>query len=106
MLTPPCINRGNSQGTAVIAGALRRASPVVANQVKGAVLFGYTKNQQYGGGVPSFPQDRVAVYCEAFDAVCYGTLFILPDHVFYFDEAFGKAPAFLLAKIAGTAGSA
>ncbi|KXJ89624.1 cutinase, partial [Microdochium bolleyi] len=90
----------NSQGTAVMAGALRRASSAVAEQVKGVVLFGYTKNQQYGGVIPNFPPDKVAVYCGTFDAVCFGTLFILPDHVFYFDEAAHEAPAFLLGKIA------
>ena len=69
------------------------------NQVVGATLFGYTKNRQNNGAIPGYPRERTAVYCETFDAVCWGTLFILPDHFFYVDEASGPAATFLISKL-------
>jgi cutinase len=88
-----------SQGTCVVAGALGEVDDAVKNQVKGAVLFGYTKNLQYGERIPGFPASKTAIYCDPGDAVCFGTLFILPGHVFYFDEASDEAPAFLIQQV-------
>lgn len=90
-----------SQGTAVVGNALTELGSTVQNQVKGAVLFGYTKNQQNNGRIPSYPTDRTRVYCETEDAVCFGTLIITPAHFLYDDDAAGDAPQFLISKISG-----
>ncbi|KAJ4290087.1 hypothetical protein N0V88_006593 [Collariella sp. IMI 366227] len=91
---------GYSQGTAVVAGALRDASSAIQNQVKGAVLFGYTKNLQNGGRIPNFPTDKTKVYCAVGDLVCTGTLTITVAHFSYGTlDASTNAPRWLRTKI-------
>ncbi|KAK0761957.1 hypothetical protein N5P37_004757 [Trichoderma harzianum] len=90
---------GYSQGTAVMSGSISGLSSTVQNQIKGVVLFGYTQNFQNGGGIPNFPSSKLDVFCAATDAVCYGTLFILPAHFLYIDEAADEAPDFLINRI-------
>ncbi|KAH6990279.1 cutinase [Ilyonectria destructans] len=98
----PVVTGGYSQGTAVVANALSELSSAIQTQVKGAVLFGYTKNLQNLGRIPNYPTSRTKVYCEAADAVCYGTLFILPAHFLYVDDAAVAAPRFLINQISSS----
>ncbi|KAL2131192.1 hypothetical protein VTI74DRAFT_5418 [Chaetomium olivicolor] len=93
------VTGGYSQGTAVIAGALSELPAAIQNQVKGAVLFGYTKNLQNGGRIPNFPADKTKVYCAVGDMVCWGTLFIMPSHFWYPVDASTGAPVWLSTKI-------
>ncbi|KAK7429328.1 separase/separin [Neonectria magnoliae] len=86
-------------GTAVVGNALTELGPPIQGQVKGAVLFGYTKNLQNNGRIPNYPVESTRVYCESLDAVCFGTLFILPAHFLYADEARMEAPRFLISQI-------
>ncbi len=90
---------GYSQGTAVVGNAVGQVSSAVQNQVKGVVLFGYTKNLQNGGRIPNFPSDKTKIYCAIGDAVCTGTLTILPAHLSYGPDALTSAPAWLATKI-------
>ncbi|KAK4156588.1 cutinase-like protein [Chaetomidium leptoderma] len=90
---------GYSQGTAVMSNAVSELSAAVREQVKGVVLFGYTKNLQNGGRIPNYPSDRTEVYCNVSDAVCWGTLFIAPAHFLYTTDASISAPRFLSGKI-------
>ncbi len=86
---------GYSQGTAVMSNAISELSSTIKNQVKGVVLFGYTKNLQNGGGIPNFPDSKVRVYCKTTDAVCWGTLFIMPAHFLYTTDSSISAPIWL-----------
>jgi cutinase len=90
---------GYSQGTAVVGNAISEIESDIRNKIVGTALFGYTKNIQNKGAIRNYPQDRVSVFCAALDAVCFGTLFILPDHFFYADEASGPAADFLVSKL-------
>ena len=90
---------GYSQGTAVMAAALDDLSGAVEDQVKGVVLFGYTKNLQNGRRIPNYPTDRTQIYCATGDLVCTGTLTITPAHFSYNDEAEDEAPKFLIGRI-------
>ncbi|KAI0484489.1 cutinase [Xylariaceae sp. FL0804] len=95
---------GYSQGAAVVAAAvsgLAVTAPSVTAQIQGVVLFGFTRNRQDGGHVPGFPADRTKVYCNADDAVCDGTLFILPEHFLYSVDALVDAPAWLAGQLVG-----
>ncbi|KAM0275090.1 hypothetical protein ACHAQH_007569 [Verticillium albo-atrum] len=96
----PVVTGGYSQGTAVVGNALSELTSTVQNQVKGAVLFGYTKNLQNLGRIPNFPTAKTEIYCATSDAVCWGALFILPAHFSYNDDAGGAAPRFLIRQIA------
>jgi cutinase len=89
----------HSQGTAVIAGAIPKLDDKVREQVKGVVLFGYTKNQQNNKGIPSLPSDRLKVFCNTGDMVCVGTLVLTAAHFTYQADAAGAAPKFLEEKI-------
>lgn len=91
--------RWNSQGTAVMASSISELGSAIQNQIKGVVLFGYTKNLQNGGRIPNFSTSKTEVYCAATDAVCFGTLVILPGHFSYQTEAAVNAPRFLAARI-------
>ncbi|KAI3398350.1 hypothetical protein diail_9442 [Diaporthe ilicicola] len=90
---------GYSQGTAVMASSISELSSTIQDQIKGVVLFGYTKNLQNGGRIPNFPTSKTEVYCAATDAVCFGTLIILPAHFTYQTDAAISAPRFLEARI-------
>ncbi|KAI8300000.1 Cutinase 1 [Colletotrichum sp. SAR11_240] len=93
------VSGGYSQGTAVMAGSISGLSTTIKNQIKGVVLFGYTKNLQNLGRIPNFETSKTEVYCDLADAVCYGTLFILPAHFLYQTDAAVAAPRFLQARI-------
>jgi cutinase len=82
-----------------MSNAIPGLSAAVQNQIKGVVLFGYTKNMQNGGRIPGFPTSKTRVYCAAGDLVCTGTLIITPAHLSYSDEAAAQAPAFLRSQI-------
>ncbi|TLS27209.1 hypothetical protein PpBr36_04908 [Pyricularia pennisetigena] len=90
---------GYSQGTAVMSNAIGELPSAVKDQIKGVVLFGYTKNLQNLGRIPDFPSDKTEVYCNASDAVCFGTLFLLPAHFLYTTESSISAPNYLTRKI-------
>lgn len=90
---------GYSQGTAVMSNSVSELSAAVQEQVKGVVLFGYTKNLQNLGRIPNYPRDRTEVYCNVSDAVCWGTLFIAPAHFLYTTDSSIAAPRFLKGRI-------
>jgi cutinase len=95
----PVVTAGYSQGSAVVGNALTELDDETRGQVVGAALFGYTKNLQNGGAIKGYPRVRTAVFCEPGDAVCWGTLFVLPGHLLYLDEAADEAPEFLAGRI-------
>lgn len=90
---------GYSQGTAVMSNAISELSSTIREQIKGVVLFGYTKNLQNGGRIPNYPASRTEVYCNVSDAVCWGTLFIAPAHFLYTTDSRIAAPLFLRRQI-------
>ncbi|KAK8098944.1 cutinase 1 [Apiospora kogelbergensis] len=90
---------GYSQGSAVMDNAIQALSANVKSQVKGVVMFGFTRNAQDNGGVPGFPADRTKVFCATGDLVCFNTLTITPAHLTYGVNA-PEAASFL----AGAAG--
>ncbi|KAM3415301.1 hypothetical protein BST61_g8830 [Cercospora zeina] len=95
-------SRGYSQGIAVIAGALSDLSaqaPAVADQVAGAVLFGYTRNKQNDGRIPKYPIEGTKAYCAEGDAVCGALLVVLPPHYTYGINA-SSAAEFLAQRMA------
>ncbi|KAF5972967.1 acylase diesterase [Fusarium coicis] len=50
-------------GTVVVGYALSELQSAVQNQVVGAALFGYTKNEQLGGRIPNYPTDKTKIFC-------------------------------------------
>ena len=89
----------NSQGAALVAAAVTESSTAVKEQIRGAALFGYTKNLQNRGRIPDFPEDRTEVFCNAGDLVCTGTLIIAPPHLAYQTVARGRAADFLAGQV-------
>ncbi|KAK3984899.1 cutinase-domain-containing protein [Cladorrhinum sp. PSN332] len=90
---------GYSQGAALAAASIRDSSAAIREQIKGVVLFGYTKNLQNLGRIPDYPRDRTEVYCAVGDLVCSGSLVVTAAHLTYGDEARNEAPRFLIARI-------
>lgn len=90
---------GYSQGTAVMSNAISELSSALQNQIRGVVLFGYTKNLQNLRRIPNFPSSKTQIYCNVSDAVCWGNLFILPAHFLYTTDASVAAPRWLIRQI-------
>ncbi|EME88450.1 carbohydrate esterase family 5 protein [Pseudocercospora fijiensis CIRAD86] len=90
---------GYSQGTAVMAASISVLEAAVQEQIAGVVLFGYTRNSQNSGRIPSFSTDRALVYCNEGDQVCYGTLNVTQAH-FEYEQFVPAAAQFLEAKLA------
>ncbi|KAK4199804.1 cutinase-domain-containing protein [Triangularia verruculosa] len=90
---------GYSQGAALAAASIRDSSAAIKEQIKGVVLFGYTKNLQNLGRIPDYPRERTEVYCAVGDLVCTGSLIVTAAHLTYGDEARNEAPRFLIARI-------
>ncbi|KAK3381752.1 cutinase-domain-containing protein [Podospora didyma] len=90
---------GYSQGAALMAAAIRDTTAAIREQVKGVVLFGYTKNKQNGGKIINYPSDRLTVFCADGDLVCTGTLIVTSAHTSYGPQAADQAPKFLIARI-------
>jgi cutinase len=90
---------GYSQGTAVMSNSVSQLDAATKEQVKGVVLFGYTKNAQNRGRIPDYPTERTKVFCNVGDMVCTGTLTITAAHFGYGTAARGEAPRFLESRI-------
>jgi cutinase len=59
-----------------MAATISDLSATLKNQIAGVALFGYTKNLQNRGQIPSFPAAKTRVYCATGDLVCTGSLII------------------------------
>ena len=92
------VTGGYSQGSAVVDNSIQELDPAVVAQVKGAVLFGFTRNKQDGGRIPTYPTDQTKVYCADGDMVCDGTLIITAAHLTYGNDA-TPAAVFLASKV-------
>ncbi|RGP77053.1 cutinase 3 [Fusarium longipes] len=89
---------GYSQGAALAAAAVTDVDDAIREKIAGTVLFGYTKNLQNRGKIPSYPEDRTKVFCNTGDLVCTGTLIVAGPHLLYQTDAAGAAPRFLIEK--------
>lgn len=63
--------------------AIQSLSANVKSQVKGVVMFGFTRNAQDDGGVPGFDASKTKVFCAIGDLVCDNTLTITAAHLTY-----------------------
>lgn len=74
---------GYSQGAALIANAISTLDSSAQAQVKGVVLYGYTKNAQNDGKIPNYPPEQTKVFCNVDDGVCGGALAVTAGHLTY-----------------------
>lgn len=77
------VSGGYSQGAAVNHRAIEELPSNVQDQIAGVVLYGDTQKQQDNDQIPNFPKDKVKIICQIGDAVCRGTLTVLPAHLTY-----------------------
>lgn len=74
---------GYSQGAAVNHRAIEDLDPAVQDQIAGVILYGDTQKEQDNEQIPNFPANKVKIICQPGDAVCEGTLLVLPPHLTY-----------------------
>jgi cutinase len=77
--------------------AVSKSPPNIREKIRGVVLFGYTKNKQQRSGIPNYPKERVKVFCQQSDGVCWGQLLVTPGHFAYNGDG-PKAVSFLVEK--------
>jgi cutinase len=91
---------GYSQGAAVNHRAIESLPASVQEQIAGVVLYGDTQKQQDNDQIPNFPKEKVSIICQTGDAVCRGTLAVLPAHLTYGARA-DEGVEFLTTQIRG-----
>jgi cutinase len=91
---------GYSQGAAVNHRAIEDLPANVQDQIAGVVLYGDTQKQQDNDQIPNFPAAKTKIICQPGDAVCLGTLTILPAHLTYGARA-DEGVEFLTTQIQG-----
>ncbi|EGY22033.1 hypothetical protein VD0002_g4090 [Verticillium dahliae] len=74
---------GYSQGAALTHRAVEDLPQAQKDQIVAAFTFGDTQNVQDNRQIPNFPPEKTNIICNAGDAVCAGTLTILPAHLAY-----------------------
>ncbi|KAB5572160.1 cutinase-domain-containing protein [Coniochaeta sp. 2T2.1] len=89
---------GYSQGAALVHRAVENLSQSVKDKIVAAVTYGDTQNLQDRGQIPNFPTSKTLIICNVGDAVCAGTLTILPAHLAYTGRV-DEAVAFISARI-------
>jgi cutinase len=77
------VSSGYSQGAAVNHRAIEELDSSVQDQIAGVVLYGDTQKAQDRDQIPNFPKNKVKIICQPGDAVCIGTLSVLPAHLTY-----------------------
>ncbi|KAF2669718.1 cutinase-domain-containing protein [Microthyrium microscopicum] len=98
---------GFSQGTAVMHGTVGALPANIKAKIVGGALFGDTRNTQDKSQVPNFPKEKVHVYCDKSDGVCWGTLNVTNGHFVYAtDGSAEQGLAFLKGKIDAAKGGA
>jgi cutinase len=78
---PPPIRRITTNVTGY--RAVEDLPQVQKDKITAAFTFGDTQNQQDNGQIPNFPANKTIVICNRGDAVCSGSLTILPPHLDY-----------------------
>ncbi|TDZ71924.1 putative cutinase 1 [Colletotrichum trifolii] len=78
---------GYSQGAACTHRAVEDLPEAQKDQIVAAFMFGDTQKQQSGGQIQDFPADKTNIICARGDAVCRGSLMILPAHLSYGSRA-------------------
>ncbi|KAI0022689.1 cutinase-2 [Xylariomycetidae sp. FL0641] len=96
---------GYSQGAAMVHRVVEDLGADVQARVAGVVTFGDTQNAQDGGQIDGFDPAKTKVLCNPGDAVCVGTLNILPPHLDYTRRA-PEAVDFLVQQAQGAAAAA
>ncbi|CAA9960113.1 Cutinase [Pyrenophora teres f. maculata] len=95
------VSAGYSQGAAVNHRAIEELDQTVQDQIAGVVLYGDTQKTQDRNQIPNFPKDKVKIICQPGDAVCMGTLLVLPAHLTYGLRA-NEGVEFLVSQIKAT----
>lgn len=92
---------GYSQGSAVVAGAIKSLSSTLQDQIKGVTLFGYTQAKQNHNTILNFATDKTKIFCTQGDLVCNGILTVTQAHFSYITngDASTRGPAFLHEKV-------
>lgn len=96
--TSVLVGGGYSQGAALTHRAIENLPQTVKDKIVGVITYGDTQNTQDRGQIPNFPPGKVLVICNPGDAVCLGTLTILPAHLDYVRRV-PEAVSFLTGKI-------
>ncbi|KAK1572850.1 cutinase [Colletotrichum navitas] len=89
---------GYSQGAALTHRAVENLPQAQKDQIVAAFTFGDTQNTQDKGQIPNFPKEKTKIICATGDAVCKGTLVVLPAHLSYGRNA-GEMADFISQKL-------
>lgn len=74
---------GYSQGAAVTHRAVESLSAQVMQHIVAVFMFGDTQYTQDRGRIRGFPPSHTLIICNTGDAVCSGSLVIMPAHLMY-----------------------
>lgn len=96
----------NSQGSALMEHAIEKVGKEIQDEIAGVIFFGYTRNGETFAGIPGFPKDKLKVFCNLSDGVCYDAgPIVTAGHLTYaFNGDIGQAVSFLAGKINAAGG--
>jgi cutinase len=89
-----------SQGATLLNEVIKDFDGATQDKILGVVLYGYNRNKQHDGKIENFPREKVRVFCNKDDPVCWGTLITAAGHFAYVLNGSGpEGTEFLAGKI-------
>ena len=77
---------GFSQGAAIMHRSIEALPTEIQGRIVAVILYGDSQNKIDGGRIKNFPIEKVKIYCNEDDSVCYGGELVTEAHMAYAND--------------------